>query len=92
MSFDSLEPFFDLDEFAVSATWGAYTENVILSNSTLDILGNRARSIEYVAIMPIQVFPGIEKGAMVEIGDSLYRVREHPTYAGLLKRIELELI
>ncbi len=38
-----ISTFFNADEFASQATWGAFTANVILDTPTEDVLGGRAQ-------------------------------------------------
>jgi hypothetical protein len=71
-----ISTFFNADEFASQATWGAFTANVILDTPTEDVLGGRAQSIEYEAKLPSAQFPGIKRGDTVVIASTTYAVRE----------------
>lgn len=75
---EDLAQFFQVDEFATSATWGALTAKVILDSPTQDILGGRGISTEYTAVLPAAEFPGIARGDEITIGADVYTLREYP--------------
>lgn len=86
--FDDLTPFFA--EFAINASWNGQLAKVILNEPTEDILGGRAQSASYTATLPSNVFQGISRGAIVQIGALTYRVNEVRTLSdGALKRLTL---
>ena len=73
---EDMSVFFNAAGFAQAATWGALSANVILDAPTEDILGGRSQSNEYLMTLPAASFPGIARGATVQIGLTAYTVRE----------------
>jgi hypothetical protein len=72
---ESLALFFD-PAFALPAVWGTLQAGVILDAPTEDVLGGRVLTDEYAATLPAASFPGIGRGAVLQIDGGSYRVRE----------------
>lgn len=73
---EDLSVFFQTAEFALAATWGALTANVILDMPTEDVLGGQSNSNEYMAMLRSSDFPDIARGASIAINSVNYKVRE----------------
>lgn len=91
---EDLSLFFDADGFAVTASWGASTAQVLMRQPTEDILGGRAQSNEYELTMPAAEFAGINRGDTLTIAGVSYRLREKPRLVGdgALKTLLLERV
>ena len=91
---EDLSLFFDAGGFALAATWGASTAQVLMRQPTEDILGGRAQSNEYEVQMPAAEFAGINRGDTITIGGASYRLREKPRLLGdgALKSLLLERV
>ena len=88
---EDLSVFFDTTTgFAVVATWGALTSNVIFDAPSENILGGQVNSEEYLATLKNADFPNITRGATVMIGGATYKVRNVNTLSdGSLKTLSL---
>ncbi len=89
---EDLSVFFNLDGFAVQATWGALTANVIYAAPTEDLLGGDATGTDHTADLPATSFPGIKRGDTVAIaGHGTFTLREAPRLVedGAIKRLVL---
>jgi hypothetical protein len=73
---EDMSAFFDTGGFAHDARWSELSAKVILDMPTEDILGGRGQSNEYMMTLPAKDFPGIMRGATVQIGLTAYTVRE----------------
>ena len=86
--------FFDLEGFAVTATWGALSTPVIFNApADSDVFGGAAMgSQECTADLPISKFPGLARGDVITIAGSQYKVTEQPAPIedGQIKRARLE--
>lgn len=88
---EDLSVFFDTTTgFAVVATWGGLTSNVIFDAPSGDILGGQVNSEDYLVTLKATDFPNITHGATVTIGGATYKVRNVNTLTdGALKTLSL---
>lgn len=92
---EDLSAFFDLDGFAVRATWGAHTAAVIYSEPTEDGLMGDTASEYPTAELAASDLSGIDEGAELVIdGKGTFRVREKPRLIadGAIKRLVLRRV
>lgn len=90
---EDLSAFFLTPDFAVTATWGAQTGQVLLDTPTEDILSGRALSVEYTATCRDDQLVGIARGDTLTIVGVAYRVRDvRATGAGRIKILTLTKI
>lgn len=68
--------FFDVADFAQTATWSAQTAQIIFDAITEDDLSGKAITDSYRATLAAGAFPGIARGAQITSGGSTYEVRE----------------
>lgn len=89
---EDLSVFFDVDEFAVVATWGALTANVIFSTPTEEVLGGRAIGVAFEVVLANADLPGIARNEEITVDSVTYVVREvHRDGDGAIKRLHLAL-
>lgn len=87
---EDITQFFNVDEFAQVATWGALTSNVLVDSPTEDLLGGKALGVNYEITLPIVDFPNIARGAVVVLDGQNYTVREVRILAdGATKKLSL---
>lgn len=87
---EDMTVFFNAAEFAVVATWGALSANVLFDAPTEDVLSSQVISTDYSITLPHDVFPGIGRDAVVTVEGDGYTVRAvRQLNDGALKRLIL---
>ena len=87
---EDLTVFLDDDDFAVGATFGAETANVLLDKPTGEVLGGEMLSTEYAIIYRAEDLTAVIKGSTGTVDGVSYRVREVTLVDdGALKRATL---
>lgn len=93
---EDLSVFFSAAEFAVTATWGGMSAQILFDMPTEDVLGGRAQSNEYLATLPADAFPGLTRGGVIVISSPAlyagsYQLRQTPNslHDGALKTLSL---
>jgi hypothetical protein len=90
MFVEDLSVFFNAAEFAVAATWGSLSANVLFDSPSEDLLGGRAQGVAYEVLLSAADFPEIARGEEVSISGAAYVVREVRREGdGALKRLML---
>lgn len=88
-----LAPFFRSTDFALSATVGVTTGEVLLDSPDLEVVGGGALSTEYAATMPADTFPTLARGDTMTIAATSYTVRHVQLLEdGRLKRAALSKV
>jgi hypothetical protein len=88
---ENLSVFFDTGGFAVAASWGAYSANVILDAPSDDLLGGKAIGTAFDATLVASGLPGIARGDALTIDSVGYVVREvRLINDGKIKRLSLQ--
>ena len=64
---EDLTVFFDAGEFAVRATWDAYSANVLFDSPSEDLLGGRAIGTAFEILLRASDFPAITRGESVMV-------------------------
>lgn len=71
-----LTPFFSASEFARTATVGAESGLILFRAQDQEIIGGRAVSTEYDALMATDTFASLARGDVMTIGVDSFQVRQ----------------
>lgn len=93
MLVEDVDAFFSADAFAVVATLGALTANVILDAPGDSLLGDRVASSNYSITFPADKLAGIKNADAITVDGVSYKVRDVFTLDdGKLKRAFLSKV
>lgn len=92
MAFDEdLSQFFRAGDFAVTATFGAASAQVIIDKPDLEIMAGRIQSTEYLMTYPHDKLAGLDQGSSITVDGVGFTVREvRATDDGKIKQAILE--
>ncbi len=87
---EDMTVFFNAAEFAVVASWGLSSSNVLFDSPTDEVLSGEILSTDYSVTLPHDVWPSIGRDAVITIEGQAYTVRSvRQLNDGQLKRLVL---